>query len=498
MTVFLGKLSNILSNNLETTFIMARRKIREYDGKRIICQHLAQVSAENLSRGSAENSLRTNAEKTSPFFISPIFQSILVTPETDIELLHLPEHQKYVVKPDQLFGKRKQQGLVLLNASSEEVKRWITEHRNKPHTLGKVTDTLTHFLIEPQISHAQEYYLSFTSESDGDFIQFSCQGGAGIEERWETVKSVFIPTLENATEDYLGKIIEDIEEKNLYPFVQEVFKIFRQLHFCSLEINPFTITIDSFAINTEGNTKENTTGKTKRKIFLLDLVAEVDDCASFKNLWPELTFPHPFGRTVSAEEEHVRLLDQDSGASLKLTLLNPKAKVWNILSGGGASIICLDSLAAVGLGSEVANYGEYSGNPTTEESYQYAKTVLELMTKLPLKKITDFNTQISKIEQAPNSEKKILLIAGAIANFTDVEKTFIGIIQALEEYQEKLRENKTKIIVRRGGPNYEKGLQLIQEAGKRLKLPLEVYGPEMPLTEVTMRLKEMYVIGKSK
>ena len=35
---------------------------------------------------------------------------------------------------------------------------------------------------------------------------------------------------------------------------------------------------------------------------------------------------------------------------------------------------------------------------------------------------------------------KMLLIGGAIANFTDVAKTFEGVVMALEEYQEKLHE----------------------------------------------------------
>lgn len=423
---------------------MARRKIREYDGKKILCQHLLEVGAGKINLH---------------------FQSILVTPETDIDILHLPEEQKYVVKPDMLFGKRKQYGLVLMDASSEEVKQWIKKFRNKSFTVGKATGILTHFLIEPFIVHQKEYYFSLTSVREGDLLQFSFSGGAGIEERWETVNSVIIPTGENAMKEYLGKVIPDsVNVQHMSLFVNAVLSVFRQLHFCSLEINPFTIDAAG-------------------EISLLDLVAEVDDCASFKNLWPEVRFPHSFGRNVSSEEEYIQQLDQDSGASLKLTLLSERGKVWNIFSGGGASIISLDSLSNAGLSEEIANYGEYSGNPTPEESYQYAKTILQLMTKE--------NENLMGNLREKTRENKVILIAGAIANFTDVEKTFSGIIRALEEYQDKLKESKTKIIVRRGGPNYEKGLQLMKGCGEKLGLSMEIYGPEMSLAGIAEKVKEV-------
>jgi ATP-citrate lyase beta-subunit len=48
-----------------------------------------------------------------------------------------------------------------------------------------------------------------------------------------------------------------------------------------------------------------------------------------------------------------------------------------------------------------------------------------------------------------------------------------------------------KIYVRRGGPNYEKGLRDIREAGERLGLPIKVHGPETHLTDVVrMALEE--------
>jgi len=94
-------------------------------------------------------------------------------------------------------------------------------------------------------------------------------------------------------------------------------------------------------------------------------------------------------------------------------------------------------------------------------------------------------------EKDPEGRDKILIIGGAIANFTDVAKTFTGIIQAFEEYADKMKETGVKVYVRRGGPNYEKGLKDIKEAADRLEIPIEVYGPETHVTDIVrMALEE--------
>jgi succinyl-CoA synthetase beta subunit len=89
-----------------------------------------------------------------------------------------------------------------------------------------------------------------------------------------------------------------------------------------------------------------------------------------------------------------------------------------------------------------------------------------------------------------NPKGKFLLIGGGIANFTDVANTFKGIVRALKEYKEKLKENNVKIYVRRGGPNYKEGLRVMRELGEQLGVPIEVYGPETHMTKiVSMALK---------
>ncbi|KZT20947.1 hypothetical protein NEOLEDRAFT_1182154 [Neolentinus lepideus HHB14362 ss-1] len=88
-------------------------------------------------------------------------------------------------------------------------------------------------------------------------------------------------------------------------------------------------------------------------------------------------------------------LDASTGASLKLTVLNPAGRIWTMVAGGGASVVYSDTIAVHGFVHELANYGEYSGAPSEGQTYEYAKTILDLITRGEV-----------------NREGKILIIGG--------------------------------------------------------------------------------------
>ena len=103
-----------------------------------------------------------------------------------------------------------------------------------------------------------------------------------------------------------------------------------------------------------------------------------------------------------------------------------------MVAGGGASVAYADAICAAGFANELANYGEYSGAPSETQTYDYAKTILNLMTR------------------SKSDNGKVLFIGGGIANFTNVAGTFKGIVRALKEYQAKLLQHNVRIFVRRG------------------------------------------------
>lgn len=412
---------------------MAQKGIREFDGKRILFRHMAGAF---------------------PGFAGRADQLALVEPDTKKEALLASapwlKGTKLVVKPDQLFGKRGKHGLVAVNLDFEAAWKWIQERMKKEVTVGKTTGVLTHFLIEPFTRHAEdeEFYVAIKAERDGDVIYLSHKGGIYVEENWDKVKEFRVPILGTIDDAKIVMPEFGAKEKRAVAFVKALYGAFTEGNFTYLEINPFTFDGDD--------------------PVPLDLVARVDDQAAFECgvMWGPLEFPPSFGMRKTAEELYIESLDDKSGSSLKLTVLNPKGRVWLMVAGGGASVIYTDTVCDLGFAGELANYGEYSGNPTQEETYQYAKTVVDLMTR----------------ENDPKG--KFLIIGGGIANFTDVAKTFSGIIQVLEEYKDRLLAGKIKIYVRRGGPNYKEGLARIRKAGEGLGLPIEVYGPETHMTKI--------------
>jgi len=425
---------------------MAQRGIREYNGKKMLAKYWTEYFGKSFCYPG---------------------KVILIDPNTKLD--ELPKkykwikEEKLVVKPDQLFGKRGKHGLINANATFAETKKWIKERINKDAKVGKITGKLTHFIIEPYIPHKEEFYVAIKSNRDGDIIYFSNQGGVDIESVWDTVAEILVPIEEDVNkiniESKLPKDTPKEKKKMFADFIMGLFKFYRELGYAYLEINPFVVS-----------------GK---NIIPLDLVARIDDTAHFESSikWGDLTFPAPFGRKLSKEEKYVKEMDEKSGASLKLTVLNPKGRVWTMVAGGGGSVIYTDTIVDLGYRDELANYGEYSGNPTTDLTYEYAKTILDLMTR----------------EKDPKGRPKFLLIGGGIANFTDVAKTFTGITMALRDYKKKLKDVNAKIYVRRGGPNYQEGLRIMKELGEELGIPIDVYGPETHMT----RIVNMALEGKN-
>ncbi|VDL66316.1 unnamed protein product [Nippostrongylus brasiliensis] len=138
-----------------------------------------------------------------------------------------------------------------------------------------------------------------------------------------------------------------------------------------------------------------------------------------------------------------------------------------MVAGGGASVVFTDTVCDLGGASELANYGEYSGDPSETQTFEYAKTLLSVMTEGP-----------------PDPRGKVLIIGGSIANFTNVAKTFNGIVRAFETFVDRVREHKVTVFVRRGGPNYQEGLRRIKDAAQKLELPIHVFGPETHMTAI--------------
>ncbi len=94
-----------------------------------------------------------------------------------------------------------------------------------------------------------------------------------------------------------------------------------------------------------------------------------------------------------------------------------------------------------------------------------------------------YSKEIIKLALNSSAPRKAIVIAGGVANFTDVKSTFKGIIQALDEVADQLKQQGIKIFVRRGGPSEKEGLKMMEDFLKAKDLFGSVYGSETLLTE---------------
>lgn len=305
---------------------MAKKKIREYDSKR-----LTKLYAKAL--GNLDLPLHAVQVKNTTNFLDLIEENSWL------------KSKKLVVKPDMLFGQRGKHDLVGLNLDVSQAEQFIKERMNRSLTINGCTGPVDTFLVEPFVPHEQEFYMSMNSAREGLEIRFSEAGGVDIEENWEKVKSIVINTgVEidgNALAPLLSTLPLEIKSK-IEGFLTVMSRVFDELDFTFLEMNPFILTNDGVPLP-------------------LDMRGELDDTAFFRNSrkWGQVEFPLPFGRSLTSAETFVHELDQNTGASLKLSLLNTKGRIWTMVAGGGASVIYADTVGDLGFANELGNYAEY-------------------------------------------------------------------------------------------------------------------------------------------
>ncbi|KAI9666723.1 MAG: glutathione synthetase ATP-binding domain-like protein [Alyxoria varia] len=467
---------------------MSAKSILEADGKAILNYHLTRapvIKPSPLPRNEVHN---PPSKLASIYFPEdqPV-SAVLDQAEATYPWL-LASDAKFVAKPDQLIKRRGKSGLLALNKPWSEARQWIQERAGKPQRVETVDGVLRQFLVEPFVPHPSntEYYINIHSVREGDWILFTHEGGVDVGDVDAKAEKLLIPvdltkypSNQEIASSLLSKVTKGIHNV-LIDFITRLYAVYVDCQFTYLEINPLVVIPNSDATSAE--------------VHFLDLAAKLDQTAEFEcgvkwaiarsptalgmpaapssgkvtiDAGPPMEFPAPFGREMSKEEAFISDLDAKTGASLKLTILNASGRVWTLVAGGGASVVYADAIASAGFAGELANYGEYSGAPSEAQTYQYAKTVLDLMLRAP---------------QHP--EGKVLFIGGGIANFTNVASTFKGVIRALRDVAPMLKEHKVAIWVRRAGPNYQEGLKNIKQVGTELGLDLHVYGPDMHVSGI--------------
>lgn len=426
---------------------MARKKLSEFRAKTILLTALGRPYT-GLSLDTA----------------NPQWQSALAS---------LDPQAKYVVKVDEGVKGRFKKGLVFLDQTRNAIPAAVTALQGKGYQ---------YVLVEPHQTHdaAAEYYLSIERTRVANIVTFSVKGGVNVEQHQDSLRHEPVtPSTPAKVEEALG-----LSADTLRTLVQA----FDDNYFSFLEINPLVVQ-RSGAAPAEAQQAGGTQPSPARQRglsepegrvpqpgqdlaepnavvpLLLDAAVEVDgEAEPFVNgRWTQADLRGAKAKTP--EELAVAELADQSQASFALEVLNPDGQVFLLLSGGGASVTLADEVANQGFGPALANYGEYSGNPSADEAYLYTREILSLLLKSMAK-------------------SKVLVIGGGVANFTDVRVTFQGVIRALDEVKDKLAAQHVKVFVRRGGPFEREGLTAIEAFLRAHDLAGVVAGPELPLSDI--------------
>lgn len=327
---------------------------------------------------------------------------------------------KYVIKVDQGIKKRGKQGLIRLNITKDTAQKAVQELADKG---------FDRFIAEPMVEHAddEEHYLSIERVREGVQILYSSKGGVDIEDHIGDVKQY-----------------DDISKVPLpRQFLQHIVDVMDAEHFSFVEINPLVVRND--------------------ECILLDAAVLADSAGEHYASWTDEDIADT--RKLSSAEKLIADLNDGSAASFSFRVLNPNGSIWLLLSGGGASITIADEAANRNKADLIGNYGEYSGGPTREETQLYTEAVLSQAMR---------STAVTKA----------IVIAGGVANFTDVKKTFSGVIDALTKNIDMLKSARIKVYVRRGGPNEKEGLEMMEKFLKQHGIYGSTHGSGDILTTV--------------
>lgn len=362
------------------------------------------------------------------------YHGVEVTPNTPLESDSLPPGiTAWVAKVDQGVKKRGKLSLMKANLQAADIEAYLSRWRQQGYQ---------YFIVEPMIEHgdSDERYLSLERTDQGVKLLHSQSGGMEIESQHDTISTHYLS----------GAHRSDVAEKTGIPSetLIELLHFFNRYHFSFLEINPYLLL--------------------NRAFVALDAASFVDDAAQLlvRGAWTEADYRrHASRRAITPQEKRILQLAESSQASFRYELINPDGAIFVLLSGGGASVVLADEINNRGAGALLANYGEYSGNPNEEETYVYTQQILESLLQ-------------------SSAKKKVLIIAGGVANFTDIRATFLGIRKALSEKAEALREAGVKVHIRRGGPYEIQALQLMEQFLVSQDLFGSIGGSKMVITDV--------------
>ncbi len=346
---------------------------------------------------------------------------------------------KLVVKAHEALGSRFKLGLVKVDLDLKGAQAAAKEMLGRQ--VGSIT--ISQVIVSEMIPHKDEYYAAVKSTREGVEVLAANCGGIEIESNWDRVKKLPVDIGETPSAEALEKLAKDAGfpkelAKKVADFADKLFACFESEDAQYLEVNPVVVR------------------QSDGELVALDAVTLLDADAKFRHPDWNFSFAAEFGRAYTKNETDVMAVDSKIKGSVKFIEI-PGGDTAMLPAGGGASVYYSD--AVVARGGKLANYAEYSGDPPD--------WAVEVLTE--------------KVCSLPGI--KNIIVGGAIANFTDVKKTFGGIIAGFRKAKSEGKLKGVKIWVRRGGPREKEGLEAMRTLSEE-GFDIHVYDRHTPLTDI--------------
>ncbi len=362
-----------------------------------------------------------------------------------------------VVKSQVLVGKRGKAGAVKLCSSAEEALEEIKSLLDYPVYGEKPVGVL----VVEKANIVKEIYASITysTETRGPVLTLSLEGGVDIEEvppdkigifPVDPLKGLYPHMVRNylLSLGFPHELISVLRE--LSEVIANMYVAFWEAEARLLEINPLAI------VDING----------KLRVRALDAVVKIDDDASVPpskiyGVRTALKRP-PTEREIAAAE-----IDKNDHRGKAGSYVEMEGDIAMMTFGGGGSTVTIETTYAIGLNP--ANFTDIGGNPPAEKMYRITRIILS------------------------KPGIKGVLVCGGTANNTRIDVTLgEGVANAIRDLKKEGKLNPDWIwVVRRNGPEAEKGLRMLYEAFKECGVKGEIYDSSLPLTEAPVRLKEL-------
>ena len=346
--------------------------------------------------------------------------------------------KRLVAKAHEAIGSRFKLGLVKVDLDLKGAEKAVKE------ILGRKIGTMTisQVIISEMVHHEVEYYLAVKSTREGADVLMANFGGIEVESRWGEIKRISIdvgksPSIEELEELASQSGFKSDMKGKVAQFARKLYECYDREDGQYLEINPLSVTEDE-------------------ELIALDMVTMLDADSRFRHPDWNFNFASEFGRPYTEEEREIMEIDSRIKGSVKFIEI-PGGNIALLPAGGGASVYYADAIVAQG--GKIANYAEYSGDPPDWA----VEALTERVCSLP--------------------DIKHVIVGGAIANFTNVKKTFAGIIAGFRNVRSKGKLKDVQIWVRRGGPYEKEGLEAMRNL-EREGFNIHVYDRNTPLTDI--------------